>query len=57
MTIGFLKGAPVKLAVGTLPVIARNGTESKNALARLIGRLADPGPHEVKVAVGWPDTR
>ena len=34
-----------------MPVMARNGTESKKALPRLIGRFADPGPHEVKVAV------
>src|SRR5207248_156931 len=35
----------------------RNGTESRNELASAIGRLAEPGPHDVKVAVGWPDTR
>jgi hypothetical protein len=43
--------------VGTLPVTARNGTESRNELARQIGRLAEPGPQEVKVAVGLPETR
>ena len=26
-------------------------------LPSAIGRLAEPGPQEVKVAVGWPDTR
>jgi len=36
--------------VGTLPVTARNGTESKNALPSAIGRLAEPGPQDVKVA-------
>ena len=43
--------------VGTLPVTARNGTESKKAFASAIGRFAEPGPHEVKVAQGWPETR
>jgi hypothetical protein len=43
--------------VGTLPVTAKKGTESKNEFARLMGKFADPGPQEVNVAVGWPDTR
>src|SRR5216684_474215 len=43
--------------VGTLPVTARNGTESRNALPSEIGRFAEPGPQEVKVAVGRPETR
>ena len=37
--------------------MAKNGTESKKALPRLIGKFAEPGPHDVNVAVGWPDTR
>ena len=40
-----------------MPVTAMKGTESRKALASEIGKLAEPGPHEVKVAVGWPDTR
>jgi hypothetical protein len=43
--------------VGTFPVIAMNGTESRKALPSAIGRFAEPGPHEVNVAVGWPETR
>jgi hypothetical protein len=43
--------------VGTLPVTAMNGTESRKALPSEIGRFAEPGPQDVKVAVGRPDTR
>ena len=43
--------------VGTLPVTAKNGTESRYAVASAIGRFIEPGPHEVNVATGWPFTR
>ena len=57
MPVHFLKRAAIERLVGTLPVIAMNGTESRKALASEIGRFAEPGPQEVKVAVGRPETR
>ena len=38
-------------------VSARNADESVSAVARLIGRFAEPGPVEVNVATGRCATR
>ena len=43
--------------VGMFPVTARKGTESRKAFARQMGMFAEPGPQEVNVATGRPDTR
>jgi hypothetical protein len=57
VAVQFLEGAAIELTGRDVPVTAMKGAESRKALASEIGKLAEPGPHEVKVAVGWPDTR
>jgi hypothetical protein len=51
------KAARLNCEVGTLAVMARKAEESMNALASAMGMLAEPGPHEVRVATGRWATR